>query len=95
MHPVKEFMHFDVYPKDDRAQALRIKRFFMAGASYTVWCFISLFTFLLGITQLSLYVLIGYSQIEKFILGISQHLAKLLIGGNKLSFSNIQHCNAI
>lgn len=50
---------FDVFPRDDRAQALRIKRFFMAVASYSIWCLIALFTFILDITPISIRVLIG------------------------------------
>lgn len=50
---------FDIFPKDDREQSVRIKRFFMAFASYSLWCFIALCTFLLGITPVSIYVLLG------------------------------------
>ncbi len=50
---------FDIFPKDDRAQAVRIKRFLMAFASYSVWGFIALLTFLLGITPVSIYVMLG------------------------------------
>jgi diguanylate cyclase (GGDEF)-like protein/PAS domain S-box-containing protein len=50
---------FDIFPKDDREQSLRIKRFFMAFASYSVWGFIALLTFLLGITPVSIYVMLG------------------------------------
>ena len=50
---------FSIFPKDDREQTLRIKRFLMALAAYFIWFFISTVTFLLGLTRVPLYVLVG------------------------------------
>ena len=50
---------FSFFPKDDHEQTLRIKRFLMAVASYFVWCSISVFTFVLGLTPVPVYILIG------------------------------------
>jgi len=49
---------FSFFPKDDHRQTLRIKRFLIAFAAYSIWYFISVFTFLMGLTLIQLYVLV-------------------------------------
>lgn len=50
---------FDIFPKDDREQSLRIKRFFIAFASYVIFCCLVILSFLLGLPSVPLYVLVG------------------------------------
>ena len=50
---------FSFFPKNDHEQAVRIKRFLMAVASYFVWCSISIFTFVLGLIPVPLYTLVS------------------------------------
>lgn len=50
---------FDIYPQDDPAQALRIKRFLMAAAAYSIWFSIALLSYFMGITTVSVYVVAG------------------------------------
>lgn len=45
-----------LFPPDDPLQSVRIKRFLIAFASYSVWSTIALITFLLGITPVSPHV---------------------------------------
>ncbi|MGB5217656.1 MAG: PAS domain S-box protein [Smithella sp.] len=52
---------FSIFPKDDKQQALRIKRFFIGFASYFIFCALIVFSFLLGLTQVPLPVLV-FSQ---------------------------------
>ena len=49
---------FSFFPKDDHKQTLRIKRFLMAFAAYSIWYCIAFFTFLMGLTLIQLYVLV-------------------------------------
>lgn len=46
-----------LFPPDDPLQSVRIKRFLMAFASYSVWLTIALITYLLGIAPVSFHVL--------------------------------------
>lgn len=50
---------FSFFPKDDHRQTLRIKRFLIAFAAYSIWYFISAFTFLMGLALIQLDVLVG------------------------------------
>jgi diguanylate cyclase (GGDEF)-like protein/PAS domain S-box-containing protein len=50
---------FSFLPEDDHDQALRIKRFLMACSAYLIWCFIVTVIFLLGLTLVPLYVVVG------------------------------------
>ena len=49
---------FSFFPKNDYKQTLRIKRFLIAFAAYSIWYFISVFTFLMGLTLIQSYVLV-------------------------------------
>jgi diguanylate cyclase (GGDEF)-like protein/PAS domain S-box-containing protein len=53
---------FSIFPKDDKQQTLRIKRFFIAFASYLIFCALIIFSFLLGLTLVPLPVLF-FSQL--------------------------------
>ena len=50
---------FSFFPKDDHNQIVRIKRALMAFEAYFLWCFISVFTFLLGLTPVPLWFMIS------------------------------------
>ena len=53
---------FSIIPKDDDKQALRIKRFFIAFSSYVLICSLVILGYLLGLTPVSLRVLV-FSQL--------------------------------
>lgn len=48
-----------LFPKDDYAQTVRIKRFLMAFTSYFIWGFLAVLTYLLGISTAPFYVLVS------------------------------------
>ncbi|HNY50615.1 MAG TPA: PAS domain S-box protein [Smithella sp.] len=53
---------FSIFPDGDKQQTLRIKRFFIAFASYFIFCALVIFSFLMGLTPVPLHVLV-FSQL--------------------------------
>lgn len=58
---IKEKLIFSIFPKDDRKQALRIKRFFIAFSSYVLICSLVILGYNLGFSPVPLRVLV-FSQ---------------------------------
>ncbi len=53
---------FSLFPENDKKQTLRIKRFLIAFASYFIFCALAAFSYLLGLTDVPLRVLV-FSQL--------------------------------
>jgi hypothetical protein len=49
---------FSIFPKDDRDQTLRIKRFLMACGAYVIWGTLCLIAYSLGLTRVALNILV-------------------------------------
>jgi len=87
--------HFSIIPKDDRKQALRIRRFFMAVAAYVLAASLDYFSYLAGFTEwkaiVGLLILIPIINISLYILfrtGLNLKMADP-------SLTGIQMCVAI
>ncbi len=46
-----KLIHFSIFPKDDRKQALRIRRFFMAASTYALCAFLAYVSYLAGFME--------------------------------------------